>query len=233
MRRQLHGHRPTVGIAVVLTVAAPGGPALETSFEGFAPGPLTELCDACGTWAAAEGHAEVKGRYSRSGKQCLRAEGEQRPYRVTRLRFDMRYNLEPSRAVAVTRDLGQTWAEHPTSVSALPEPGACMAGFGSFPGAVAAVPHSPLLFSNPAVPDRPRRQMTIKVSLDQGKTWPNRLHTLLDAGASAGYSCLTAIDAETVGILYEGSRASLTFQRLRIRELLWPVNTVPVPAPRP
>jgi sialidase-1 len=77
-----------------------------------------------------------------------------------------------------------------------------------------------LLFSNPAVPDKPRRDMMLKASLDDGRTWPAGYHVLIDAGESAGYSCLTMIDPQTIGLLYEGSRANLTFLRLPLAEVL-------------
>ena len=44
-------------------------------------------------------------------------------------------------------------------------------------------------------------------------TWPESQHLGLDAGRSAGYPSATLVDAETIDILYEGSRAQMTFQR--------------------
>ena len=61
--------------------------------------------------------------------------------------------------------------------------------------------------------------MSIRASEDGGKSWPEGRWLLLDEGKSAGYSCLTMIDEETVGILYEGSRAHMTFQRVPLSEL--------------
>ena len=49
-------------------------------------------------------------------------------------------------------------------------------------------------------------------------SWPDHQHTLLDERLGAGYSCLTRIDDEHVGILYEGIR-ELYFMRLPIDEL--------------
>ena len=75
-----------------------------------------------------------------------------------------------ARSVAITHDLGKTWTEHPSSAKALPEP-VCMASLiqTTYQG-------SPiLLFSNPAVARGPRRRMTLKVSLDEGMTWPQIL----------------------------------------------------------
>ncbi len=44
--------------------------------------------------------------------------------------------------------------------------------------------------------------------------------TLIDAGEGRGYSCLTKVDDEHVGILYEGSGADLVFQVFHIDELV-------------
>ncbi len=133
------------------------------------------------------------------------------------LMLNMRDNRGESRSVYITNDLGQTWHEHPTSRSALPEP-VCQASLISMD--VPELSRPILLFSNPAVPDKPRRNMTIKVSLDDGNTWPEEYHLLIDSGTSAGYSCLTAIDPHTVGILYEGSRANMTFLRIPLKDIL-------------
>jgi sialidase-1 len=43
---------------------------------------------------------------------------------------------------------------------------------------------------------------------------------LLDEGSSFGYSCLTSIDENTIGILYEGSRAHMTFKSITLDELI-------------
>jgi len=136
------------------------------------------------------------------------------------LMLNCRYNRAPYRVVMVTRDMGRTWTEHPTSRKALPEPISCMASLITL-----HVPDQPgrwLAFSNPHVTDRPRRHMTIQLSGDDGATWPARHRLLIDEGVSAGYSCMTQIDDETLGILYEGSRAHMTFQRIRIRDLFPP-----------
>jgi sialidase-1 len=76
-----------------------------------------------------------------------------------------------------------------------------------------------LLFSNPAVDSPPRRHTTVRLSTDHGQTWPENAAALLDEGVSAGYSSLTMIDPQTIGILYEGSRSHLTFQRIPMRDL--------------
>lgn len=137
------------------------------------------------------------------------------------LMLNMRDNRGGSRAVAVTDDFGATWTEHPSSRSALPEP-VCMASLIHVGRELGSDEHDWLLFSNPHVDAPPRRDMTIQASPDGGLTWPEEHRVLLDEGVSAGYSCLAMIDDETVGILYESSRAQLVFQRIPLAELIGP-----------
>ena len=61
--------------------------------------------------------------------------------------------------------------------------------------------------------------MTIKLSFDDGMTWLEENHLLIDEGRGWGYSCLTMIDAETIGILYEGSGSHLCFQAIPLNDL--------------
>jgi len=55
---------------------------------------------------------------------------------------------------------------------------------------------------------------------DDGKTWPEKYWLLLDEGNSRGYSCLTSINENTIGILYEGSRADMVFESITLGELV-------------
>ncbi len=122
------------------------------------------------------------------------------------------------RAVAVTNDLGKTWDEHPSSHGSLIEP-VCMASIHKHRYMENEKEKTLLLFSNPNTKNG-RHHMTIKVSLDDGKTWPEKYWFLLDEGESFGYSCLTSIDESTIGILYEGSQAHMTFERIPLSEIL-------------
>src|SRR5690625_6598271 len=63
--------------------------------------------------------------------------------------------------------------------------------------------HNYLLFSNPNSTSA-RVNMTVRLSRDDGKSWPLNQQVLLDEGRGFGYSSLTMVDEETVGILYEG-----------------------------
>ena len=121
------------------------------------------------------------------------------------------------RAVAVTYNLGETWTSHPTSFGALREP-TCMASIHRH-----NIPRkgkkSVLVFSNPDSKTA-RDHMTIKASLDDGKTWPQQYQVMLDELKSRGYSCLTSVDEKTIGILYESSQADMVFQQVALEEVL-------------
>ena len=131
-----------------------------------------------------------------------------------RLMLNMRDNRGGSRSIYTTLDMGQSWKEHPTSRSALQEP-VCMASLivHRYKG------KDYLLFSNPNSIEK-REKMTIKLSKDMGNTWPEEHQVLLDDGVGRGYSCMTSIDEETIGILYEGSQADLVFQRVKFSNLM-------------
>lgn len=118
------------------------------------------------------------------------------------------------RSVAVSRDMGKTWVEHPSSRKALIEPN-CMASIVSYEhpqrGKI-------LFFSNPDSKTR-RNHITIKTSFDLGMTWPESNQIELYADDTYGYSCLSIIDDNYLGILYEGKK-ELYFQKIPLNELI-------------
>ena len=118
------------------------------------------------------------------------------------------------RSVAVTGDFGQTWEPHVTDRNTLIEP-VCNAALIKHH----YQDHDYLIFVNPA-DQYQRRAMTIKVSEDGGLSWPEKFHTLIDAGSGRGYPTVTAINENILGVLYEGSQADLVFQRIKFSELL-------------
>lgn len=134
------------------------------------------------------------------------------------LMLNMRDNRGGSRAVSVTSDMGKTWTEHPSSRSALQEP-VCMASLIHVNAADNVLGKDLLLFSNPN-DTKERRNITIKASLDSGMTWKESNQLLLDAEDGWGYSCLTMIDSETVGIFYESSVAHMTFQAIKLKDII-------------
>lgn len=135
--------------------------------------------------------------------------------------FDQKFP-ESGRSVCVTRDMGKTWSEHPSSRVALPEP-VCMASlvshdFGKAAGST--LPPRALLFSNPPNKTKAGRRagITIKLSADDGNSWPQKWHVLLDEKLGGGYSALGSINPQTIGIVYEGSGADLVFQKISSAE---------------
>ena len=135
------------------------------------------------------------------------------------LMLNCRYNRKAARVVMTTRDMGKTWQKHPTSERALIEPRACMASLIDADRETGENLGGWLLFSNPNSLQE-RHHITIKASPDRGMTWPKANHLLLDEGRGAGYSCMAMIDARTIGILYEGSRAHMTFQRIPLQDVI-------------
>jgi sialidase-1 len=118
------------------------------------------------------------------------------------------------RVIATTSDMGKTWKEHMTSIVGLEE-STCMASidknsYGKYGKLV--------FFSNPNVPSG-RYNMTLQVSKDDAKTWEKQ-KLLLDQGNGRGYSCITKINDNEIGILYEGSGADLIFQIVKLDEIV-------------
>ena len=114
------------------------------------------------------------------------------------------------RAVSVTDDMGKTWKIHSSDHGALPEP-VCMASLISHD---LKDGRRVLFFSNPNSKYR-REKMTVRMSLDQGETWPKSI--LLDQKGGA-YSSLAMVDDRTLGILYESSVADMVFQKIKLSE---------------
>ena len=122
------------------------------------------------------------------------------------------------RGVAITKDLGKTWTMHETHLNTLIEP-RCNGSLYRFDYTDGGAKKSVLLFANPQS-TRSRVQHSIQVSFDEGKTWPERNRMLLDYGRGRGYPSISRVDDRHVGIIYEGSRCDVTFERIPIDELV-------------
>jgi sialidase-1 len=122
------------------------------------------------------------------------------------------YHRQNRRAVATSRDGGETWSEIKLD-PALIEP-VCQASLLRYPGGKRDK-ESLLLFSNPASTKRER--LTVRLSPDGGATWPYA--RVLHAGPAA-YSCLTALPRGEAGCLYERGETNayqrITFTRFRL-----------------
>ncbi len=111
------------------------------------------------------------------------------------------YAGQHHRAIALSHDGGLTWS--PVRLDpALIEP-VCQASFIRYTLAHEAG-RNRLLFSNPADTAR-RDRMTIRLSYDEGKTWP--VARLVYEGPSA-YSSLAVLRDGTIGLLYERGTAN-------------------------
>lgn len=109
-----------------------------------------------------------------------------------RLMLNIRsYHGDYRRRVALSEDGGQTFAD-PVKDETLIEP-VCQASILRLPGRDGG-----LLFSNPASVKRER--MTVRLSRDDGKSWPDA--RILHEGPAA-YSCLAMLPDGTIGCLYE------------------------------
>lgn len=128
--------------------------------------------------------------------------------------LNMRDDRGGSRSVMVTKDMGESWEEHSSHRSVLIDP-ICMASIIDNPYSERPM----FFFSNPNTTDG-RYNITLKASFDEGKSWPEQNQILLDEGTGWGYTCLTMIDADHIGILYESSQAHMTFQIIPVSELL-------------
>ena len=114
------------------------------------------------------------------------------------------------RAVSITANLGETWRVHSSDHRSLPEP-VCMASLISH---TLSDGRHILFFSNPNHRSK-RKNMTVRMSLDDGKTWTKSV--LLDEAGGA-YSSLVMVNSSTLGILYESSRADMVFQKIALHE---------------
>jgi sialidase-1 len=116
-----------------------------------------------------------------------------------------------ARQVAVSKDGGLTWSEQRPDFSLI-EP-ICQAS-------VRRADKKTILFSNPASREG-RKNLTVRASSDDGKTWERRL--TLHSGPSA-YSDLAVLKRNTLACLYEcgekGAYETLTLARFTLKEIL-------------
>ncbi len=126
-----------------------------------------------------------------------------------RLLMNMRHydRKRLTRSLSYSEDGGETWSGnffHAQLVDPI-----CQAALISLPSDKV----QPLLFSNPAS-QKKRVNLTVRLSYDEGKTWP--LKRVLHKGPAA-YSALVALRSGRIGCLYEsGERSSYESIRLAL-----------------
>ena len=128
--------------------------------------------------------------------------------------LNMRHLSDKFRAVAVTRDLGETWQEHSTSGNTLIEP-VCQGSLLLVKSTAEGDDSDLLAFANPKS-QKGRVNLTVRLSEDEGKTWTHEL-TIYCPG-SLGYSCLVKMDEGNLGIFYETS-GGLLFQQIGVADI--------------
>jgi len=147
----------------------------------------------------------AKGRTTSMVNEVQMVELEDGSVRLNSRRADNR----PFRKTAVSRDGGQTWGKI-EQVEQLPDP-ACMGSILRYDFA-AGQGRGRIVYSGPHGPGRTKG--TIRVSYDDGRTWP--VNKVLCPGQFA-YSCLARLKDGSVGILYETGKKSayetVTFSR--------------------
>jgi sialidase-1 len=127
------------------------------------------------------------------------------------LMLNMRnFRGQARRGVATSKDGGQTWSAVKDD-PALVEP-VCQASLIRFTLADTGGKDR-LLFSNPAH-EKGRKEMTVRLSYDEGQSWP--VAKLIHAGPSA-YSSLAALPGGDAGLVYErDGYKTLSFVRLSL-----------------
>jgi sialidase-1 len=133
------------------------------------------------------------------------------------LMLNMRDNRGNFRSVSTTTDMGQTWLEHFTSYNTLRDP-VCMAGFNKSTINLKSKPQDIVFFSN-CNSSSGRYNITVKASLDLGESWKEKNQILIDERKSDGYSAITKINDNTIGLIYEGIK-DLYFVRIPVNEII-------------
>jgi sialidase-1 len=107
------------------------------------------------------------------------------------------YRGKSCRGVSLSKDGGATW--EPTSDDPALVESVCQASLIRYAPPAGAQGKDLLIFSNPAVA-KGRNHLTVRVSNDEGKTWP---YARLICEGSSAYSSLAALPSGEIGLLYE------------------------------
>ncbi|MDA1056043.1 MAG: sialidase family protein, partial [Planctomycetota bacterium] len=123
------------------------------------------------------------------------------------------------RAIAVSRDGGQTWSEE-SNAESLPDPG-CQASILQYDNPTRGV--RSILFANPPHPGpfEARTNLTVRISDDEGQSWA--VSREVNPGPGAYSSLAVLADGDTIGLLYETGTAhpyeKISFARFNLEWL--------------
>ncbi len=165
-------------------------------------------------------HWQLGGAVARHTDECQVVELPDQRLMINMRNYRGREGNQPeqgnTRAVAYSRDGGETWSDILFDETLI-EP-VCQASFIRYSWPQTGN-RSRILFSNPASTDE-RVQMTVRMSYDEGQTWPVR--KLIYPGSSA-YSCLTKLPDGQIGCLFERGQEhpyeTITFARISLKAL--------------
>ncbi len=119
------------------------------------------------------------------------------------------------RAVVISKDGGKTWGK-PWNDMALIDPTdykGCQASVIRYSRKEVGGSKNLLLFSNPTDANH-RLNLTVRISYDEGKTWP--VAKVIENGPG-GYSSMTVFPDGFIGLVYEsGSFRTITFARFNL-----------------
>jgi len=158
-------------------------------------------------------YSDDGGKTWKHGDLVMHKAGEPNIARLSDGRVIVTVRNSSSRRLASTSADGATGWSSPFSIEELLEPG-CMAGITAYQG-IANAPAHLLLFSNLHTTKREhfaRRDLTIHLSGDDGKTWP--VQKTLQAGPSA-YSDLAVLPDGTILCFYENGAGKPVVKRKR------------------
>jgi sialidase-1 len=121
------------------------------------------------------------------------------------------YRGKSRRGISISTDGGATWSattDDPHLVESV-----CQASLIRYVGVEQKEALERLIFCNPAVP-KGRDHLTVRVSDDEGKTWP---YARLVCEGSSAYSSLAELPGGEIGLLYErDDYKRLTFARFSV-----------------
>jgi sialidase-1 len=119
------------------------------------------------------------------------------------------------RAVFISKDGGETWGRPRDDLSLIDPTDyvGCQASLIRYSRKGGTSSMNRLLFSNPADPTH-RVNMTVRISYDEGRTWP--IAKAIEKGPG-GYSSMTVLPDGSVGLVFEtGTFSTISFVRFKL-----------------